>query len=112
MTARAKAIDGPALIQWLKFARALVRPKGVLTMIIPPAQLSTALETVTRTGLGVQITPLWPRAGEPAKRLILRAQMNSNAPMQLHAGLALHDQSGKPSRAAEEILREGKALTT
>lgn len=110
--ARAKSIDDGAFGQWVKFARALVRPKGMLTMIIPPARLAAALDAIDTSGAGVEIIPLWPRLGEPSKRMILRAQMNSRAPMILHAGLVLHDASGKSTRTAEEILREGKPLTT
>ena len=110
--ARAKSIDDDSLGLWVKFARALVRPKGMLTMIIPPARLAAALESIGTSGAGVELIPLWPRSGEPSKRLILRAQMNSRAPMLLHPGLVLHELSGKPTRQAEEILREGKPLTT
>lgn len=110
--AMAKSIDTDSLEIWLRFARAIVRPKGTVTIILPPAQIATALQTLTRSGLGATITPLWPRLSEPAKRLILCVQVNSNAPLKMNPGMVLLDEGGRPTRAAEEILREGKALTT
>jgi tRNA1(Val) A37 N6-methylase TrmN6 len=110
--ATAKSISTDALEAWLRFARAIVRPKGTVTVILPPAQLPSALQTLTRAGLGASITPLWPKALEPAKRVILCVQVNSNAPLRLNPGIILHDERGRPTGAAEEILREGKPLTT
>lgn len=110
--ARAKSFSESQLATWLKFARALVKPKGTLTVILPPAQLSLALATLTATGQGAEIIPLWPKACEPAKRVIVRVQMNSKAALRLYPGLILHGGFGTPSIAADAILRSGKALTT
>ncbi len=98
------------LVAWLRFARALVRPKGTLTAILPPDQLALALTALAPEGKGVEVVPLWPKPGEPAKRLIIRTRMNSNAPLQLHAGLVLHTAAGKPALEAEAVLRQGQAL--
>ena len=110
--ATAKSIGSDALEIWLRFASAIVRPKGTVTVILPPAQLTTALQTLTRSGLGATIIPLWPRASEPAKRVILNVHVNSNAPLKLCPGLVLHDEWGRPTKAAKAILRDGQALTT
>jgi tRNA1(Val) A37 N6-methylase TrmN6 len=110
--ARAKAIDADGLSAWLRFCRALVRPKGTVTVILPPAQLAAAMSALTRDGLGGVVIPLWPKAGVPAKRVILRVLMNSSAPMQLQPGLVLHEGDGHATSFAEQILRGGGALTT
>ena len=110
--ARAKALDTNGLLQWLRFCRALVRPKGMVSVVLPPAQLATALEALCADGRGAAIIPLWPKEGEAAKRLILRVTVGANKPLQLEQGIVLHGHDGKPGAAAEQILRGGGALTT
>jgi tRNA1(Val) A37 N6-methylase TrmN6 len=110
--ARAKTLDGNGLVMWLRFCRALVRPKGTVTVILPPAQLAAAISALTRDGLGGVVIPLWPKAGVPSKRVILRVLVNSSAPLQLLAGIVLHEDDGRATLIADQILRGGGALTT
>jgi tRNA1(Val) A37 N6-methylase TrmN6 len=110
--ARATSVQARELIEWLRFARALARPKGTVTAILPPDQLAAALHALAPTGDGVEIIPLWPKDRAPAKRLIVRTRMNSKAPLVLHAGLVLHRTDGTPTAEAEAVLRDAAALTT
>jgi tRNA1(Val) A37 N6-methylase TrmN6 len=110
--ARATSAHGRELFDWLRFARALVRPKGTVTAILPPEQLPVALRALSPDGLGVEIVPLWPKAGEPAKRMIIRTRTNARAPLRLWPGIVLHQADGKPTEAAEAVLRRGAPLTT
>ena len=75
--ARATSAQAKSLSTWLRFARALAKPSAWVTAIIPPDQLAVALEALSPSGLGIEIFPLWPKAGEGAKRLILRTRMNA-----------------------------------
>jgi tRNA1(Val) A37 N6-methylase TrmN6 len=55
---------------------------------------------------GVQILPLWPRPGEPAKRVIIQAQKSSGAAAKMLPGLVLHrDAGGGYTPEADAILR-------
>lgn len=110
--ARATSTHSADLVTWLRFARALTRPKGTVTAILPPDQLATALSALAPEGHGAEIIPLWPNHGAPAKRIIIRTRMNSKAPLQLLAGLVLHTPAGKPTAEAEAVLRHGEALIT
>jgi len=110
--ARATSAHGRDLFDWLRFARALVRPKGTVTAILPPEQLPVALRALSPDGLGVEILPLWPKQGEPAKRVIIRVQTNARAPLRVLPGIVLHEAGGKPTEAAEAVLRRGGPLTT
>lgn len=110
--ARAKSITDEDLAAWLRFARALIRPKGALTAILPPAKLPLALAVLAPGGQGSEIMPLWPATGEAAKRVIIRVRTNSGTPLRLRPGLVLHQADGKPTAAAEAILRSGDALLT
>jgi tRNA1(Val) A37 N6-methylase TrmN6 len=110
--ARATSAATHELVAWLRFARALVRPKGHVTAILPAEQLALAFEALSPNGLGTEIIPLWPKEGVEAKRLIVRTRMNSNAALRLLPGLVLHNPDGGPTPGAEAVLRHGRALTT
>jgi tRNA1(Val) A37 N6-methylase TrmN6 len=108
----ARTIAAPDLFHWLRLARAMARPRGTVTAILPPAQVTLALSALSPNGDGVAVIPLWPAQGVPAKRLIIRAQMNSKAPLVLYPGLVLHRADGQPTAEAEAILRHAGALST
>jgi tRNA1(Val) A37 N6-methylase TrmN6 len=110
--ARATSAHGRELFEWLRFARALVRPKGTVTAILPPEQLPVALRALSPEGLGVEIVPLWPKLGEAAKRVIIRTRTNARASLRVLPGLVLHEAGGAATPAAEAVLRHGEALTT
>jgi tRNA1(Val) A37 N6-methylase TrmN6 len=110
--ARATSAHAPDLVTWLGFARALARPKGTVTAILPPQQLPLALQALSPMGQGTEIVPLWPKPGAPAKRIIIRTRMNAKAPLQLHAGLVLATTAGKPTPEAEAVLRHAGPLIT
>jgi tRNA1(Val) A37 N6-methylase TrmN6 len=110
--ARATSAMPRELIDWLRFARALARPKGWVTAIVPPEQLALALQALSPDGQGVELIPLWPKQGAPAKRLIIRTRTNSKTPLRLLPGLVLHDAAGGISPAADAVLRQGEPLIT
>jgi tRNA1(Val) A37 N6-methylase TrmN6 len=110
--ARATSANLNDLVTWLRFARALTRPKGTVTAILPPEQIPLALQALSPNGQGVEIIPLWPKPGALAKRIIIRVRMNAKAPLQLHAGLVLNTTAGKPTPEAEAVLRHAQALIT
>jgi tRNA1(Val) A37 N6-methylase TrmN6 len=53
--------------------------------------------------------PLWPRAGQPAKLVIVSARKGAKGPDRILPGLILHDAAGI-TKAAQAVLREGAAL--
>jgi tRNA1(Val) A37 N6-methylase TrmN6 len=59
---------------------------------------------------GVVIVPLWPHAGEPAKRVIVSGIKGSRAPLTLSAGLVLHKPDGGYTDDADAVLRDGVGL--
>jgi len=81
---------------------------GTFTTIIRADRLSEALTQMPERG--VMIFPLWPRAGELAKRVILQARKGSRAASKLSPGLALHNADGTYTAEANAILRDGASL--
>jgi tRNA1(Val) A37 N6-methylase TrmN6 len=59
---------------------------------------------------GIAVMPVHGRAGAPAIRVLVRASKGSRAPLTLLPGLDLNDASGRPTAAAEDVLRHGQAL--
>ena len=107
---RAHSADAALLERWAGAARKFLRPKGVVTAIIPAGRTPDLLAALTRGFGGVSVFPLWPRAGEPAKRVLVAATKDSRAAFSLRAGMALHEAAGGFTPAAEAILRHGAAL--
>jgi tRNA1(Val) A37 N6-methylase TrmN6 len=58
----------------------------------------------------VEIIPLWPRKGEAAKRVIIRALKGRKTSATLHAGIILHETDGSYTPEADTILRGKKSI--
>jgi tRNA1(Val) A37 N6-methylase TrmN6 len=100
---------GPGLLDgWIAaMARAVTR-RGSLTLIIPASSFAAAAAALAGQNFrAVTLFPLWPRAGQPAKQVIIQAR--HSGPTRVLAGLVLHDASGV-TPAAEAVLRHGAAL--
>jgi tRNA1(Val) A37 N6-methylase TrmN6 len=97
------------LAGWIGRALAWLRPRGRLTLVHRADRLGALLAALQRGAGGVRIFPLWPRAGQPAKRVLLAAVKGSRAPARLLPGLVLH-RGAAYTAEAEAILRAGAAL--
>jgi tRNA1Val (adenine37-N6)-methyltransferase len=108
-SARATALmDGGALQDWLKLGLQRTVSGGSFTAILRADRLNEALAALPERG--VCAFPLWPRAGETAKRVIVQARKGSNAPFALLAGSVLHHADGSWTDEADAVLRRGTAL--
>jgi len=105
-------VEGEAdLRAWVRFALAMARPKGSVTFIHRADRLDRLMaELAGRVG-EIVVFPLWPGAGKPAKRVILRGRKDVGTPLRLAPGLVLHEPEGAFTAEAEAILREGRALS-
>jgi len=107
-TAHAAADD--ILAGWIGAASRLLHSAGTLTLIWRADGLADVLAALTPEFGGIAVLPVYGRAGQPAIRVLVRAAKSSRAPLSLLAGLDLNDQSGKPTAAAEDILRHAQPL--
>ena len=69
-----------------------------------------AMSGISKSFGGVAVLPVHPRPNAPAIRVLVRAIKGDRSPLAMQAGLELNDAAGRPSAAAEEILRGGAAL--
>jgi tRNA1Val (adenine37-N6)-methyltransferase len=106
---RARALqDFGRLENWLAAGFRRVEAKGTLTAIVRADRLDEILLAIPARGL--TIFPLWPKAREPAKRVIVQIRKNARSPLNLAAGLVLHGKNGRYTRAADAILRHAGSL--
>ncbi|MEI9987558.1 MAG: methyltransferase [Aliidongia sp.] len=109
---RALAVgEGEAdLAAWIRFALAMVRVRGSITFVHRADRLDALLSALSGRAGEIVIFPLWPGAGKPAKRVLVRARRGIETPLKLSAGLVLHEADGKYTAAADAVLREAAAL--
>jgi tRNA1(Val) A37 N6-methylase TrmN6 len=107
--ARDRALrDTGRLADWMETGVRRTVSGGTFTTIIRADRLGEALAALPATGIAV--FPLWPRAGEQAKRVIVQATKGARAPLALLGGLVLHEADGRYTREADAVLRDGAAL--
>lgn len=106
----AHAAAHDTLRQWTRTASRLLPPNGVLTLIWRADGLREVLDVLASDFGATALLPVHPRPGAPAIRVLVRAVKASRAPLRLLPGLLLAEADGKPSAAAEAVLRDGAAL--
>jgi len=102
---------GAALADWARFLAAALRPRGSLSLILPAARLQAGVAALAAAGCGgVRLVPFWPRAGMPARRVLLQAKRGGRGPARVGPGVVLHEADGRFSAAAEAVLRGAAPL--
>lgn len=103
---------GASLTDWVKYAHAKLRNGSTLSLIHRADRLDEILVALTsRRWFGsVTVIPLWPRAGDPSKRVIVTARKERYAPLRLLQGVVLHKTDGSYTPEAEGILLNARAI--
>lgn len=95
------------LAAWAGFLAHGLAHRGSLTLVLPAARFADGVVALQGAGCGsLALLPLWPQAGQAAKRVLLAGRRGGRGPARVLPGLALHG----PDAAAEPILREAAAL--
>ncbi|MFC0409826.1 tRNA1(Val) (adenine(37)-N6)-methyltransferase [Roseomonas elaeocarpi] len=110
---RAAAMHECAAVPLLRWTAALsrgVRRGGTGVLILPASRLLDGLGALREVGFGsLAVLPLWPRAGEAARRVLLLGRVGGRGPDRVLPGLVLHhgrDWTGE----AQAILRDAAPL--
>ena len=104
-------VEGEAgLEDWVRAALTMVRSKGTVTFIHRADRLDALIAGFAGRAGEIVLFPLWPEAGRPAKRVLVRARKDVASPARLAPGLALHAPGGGFTEAAEAVLRGGAGL--
>lgn len=98
--------SGVTLAQWAKYAHRKLKQGGALVMIHRADRLDDIILALTqRRWFGsLEVFPLFSRAGDDAKRVILRARKERYAPLALKAGLVVHEKDGSYTTKAAQAL--------
>ncbi|MEP4379744.1 MAG: methyltransferase [Alphaproteobacteria bacterium] len=108
--AGAATIESVPFEDWLGFMAACTRPKGRLTIVHRADRLEELLTAFARCSGEIRVLPIWPRAGAPAKRVIITGRVGVHAPTALCPGLVLHGPDGGYAPEAREIIEAGGGL--
>jgi tRNA1(Val) A37 N6-methylase TrmN6 len=101
---RARALqDAGDLSQWLEAGVRRTAPNGTFTVILRADRLNEALRALPEQS--VRVFPLWPKANEPAKRVLVQVHQSKRTPFALLPGLVLHQADGRYTPDADAILR-------
>jgi len=96
---------------WIRACLACLKPKGRLVMIHRADRLSDIIGGLQGVAGDLRIFPIHPKAGEPARRVIVDAGKGRRSPDTLLSGLVLHESDGRFTVAADAVLRDAAALT-
>ena len=107
----AHAAPRDTLELWMRRAASLLAPSGVLTLIWRADGLADVLVAADADFGAIAILPVYPRPEATAIRVLVRATKGSRAPLMVVPGLTLNDAAGRPSAAAETILRDAATLS-
>ncbi|HEY2754782.1 MAG TPA: methyltransferase [Pseudolabrys sp.] len=105
-------VAAPGLLaRWVAAASWLLKPKGTLTLIWRADGLDEVLAALSDAFGDAVVLPVYPRAGAPAIRVLVRAiKAGQPAARADLPGLVLNGNDGKPTAAAEVVLRHATSL--
>lgn len=107
---RAHAALPGLLSRWVATASWLLRPGGTLTMIWHADAREDVLAALAAQFGAAVLLPVYPRPGKSAIRILVRAEKGARGATVALPGLMLNDEVGRPSVAAEAVLREAQPL--
>ena len=109
LKAEAHAMTDGLFESWLRTAGAIMKPGGQLSLISRPESIAGIVDACGRRFGGLEITPLYPRAGENAVRILVTAIKGSRARLSLRAALTMHDEGAHRFSAYVDDLNNGRA---
>ncbi len=101
---------------WVRTAAKRCAPKGHVSFIHRAERLPSLLPLLGARLGSVQVLPLLPRQGRPARLVLVRARQGGRAPFRLHDGIVLHSGAAHMADAESytdliaDVLRRGAAL--
>ncbi len=109
LKAEAHAMTEGLFETWLRTAGAIMKPGGQLSLIARPESIAEILEACGRRFGGVEITPVHPRPGEDATRILVTAIKGSKARLIFRAPLVVHGADGHSFNTEVDDLNNGRS---
>jgi tRNA1(Val) A37 N6-methylase TrmN6 len=110
LKAQAHAMDSADLFeQWLRTANAILKQGGQVSLIARPESLADILAGLERRFGGIEITPVCPRTGDDAIRILVTAVKGSRARLLLRDRIVIHEGAGRDfSPLANDLANGGR----
>ncbi|MBD9371247.1 methyltransferase [Rhizobium sp. ARZ01] len=108
LKAEAHAMDDGLFEQWIRTAGAIMKPGGQLSLIARPESIAEIIDACGKRFGGIEITPLHPRPGESAVRILITAIKGSRARLTMRAPLIMHEDDSHRFSAAVDDLNNGR----
>lgn len=102
--------SGVPLEKWVQFAYRMVKPKGYVSFVFTAERLDDLLAAMYGKFGEITLFPLWPKAGQKAKRLVVQGRKNIKSASKMLNGLTVHQDSGEYTLEAESILKKAHGL--
>ena len=101
---------GGSIEGWMRTAAALLKPQGRATLIHRADALAVCLAALVPRFGSLTITPIHPRTGERASRVVITGLKGGRGPLTIEAPLVLHDADG--AFTPEAVRLHGSPLDT
>lgn len=110
LKAEAHAMETDDLFEhWLRTAAAILKPGGQVSIIARPESMAEILTALGKRFGGVEVTPVIPRTGDDAIRILVSAIKGSRARMSLRDRILIHEGSANGFSAQMDDLANGRA---
>ncbi|NTG49481.1 methyltransferase [Agrobacterium rhizogenes] len=109
LKAEAHAMTDGLFERWVRTAGAIMIPGGQLSLIARPQSIGEIIAACGRRFGGIEITPIHPRDGENAVRILVTAIKGSRARLALRAPLTMHGEGAHKFSDFVDDLNNGRA---
>lgn len=110
LKAEAHAMESNDLFErWLRTAAAILKPGGQVSVIARPESMTAILQALGNRFGGIEVTPVIPRSGDDAIRILVTAIKGSRARMAMRDRILIHEGSGHAFSAQMYDLGNGRA---
>jgi len=109
LKAEAHAMTDGLFEKWIRTAGAIMIPGGQLSLIARPESIGDIIAACGRRFGGIEITPIHPREGENAVRVLVTGIKGSRARLALRAPLTMHGEGTHKFSDFVDDLNNGRA---
>jgi tRNA1(Val) A37 N6-methylase TrmN6 len=95
---------------WLRCMARITRPGGQATVIYPAEALGDLLNVFAARFGGLTVTPLHPRNGLPAIRVLVSGRKGSRAPLSISPPIFLHEEGSAFRSEISSVLNAPRSL--
>ena len=108
LKAEAHAMTDGLFEAWIRTAAAITVSGGQLSLIARPQSIAEIIAACGRRFGGLEITPVYPRTGESAVRILVSAIKGSRARLDLRAPLIIHEEGSHRFASIVDDLNNGR----